>query len=433
MKRDLKVMLSIIGLVFLETMLFCIPTHLGMTQLTESDCLVMYIILGGICSIFFGGYGLSSVIDKIKLHWLSEEYQSKKPLYICRGNSVWAGDTFVICVGVMLFSLWGSILNLSVDFFGGLGWVLLFAFLLFLGLCVFILRYMIVYTWVVYEDGMVHRNLGGKVHYIPKESVQYVVVGYRDSYVRTAERVFVVSGIIKDSYEMLEYMAEKYPSREDYDRLAGRSENGQGKTEGRQIHMKETVDCLLSQTTSYTRDMPVLFATNDQNELLFLYFVPNTFFVVKANYENGKLKIGYDFRKKHPMLESFQYRNRGDCVNATLKLRGAEVKFTTCPKFSYQGMGCMVETDQTSIYQQFLQYIDVYREHINEAGEMLNHQNGYLELSRSVRKIKADDKREIWELLENGNSPEAIRRIQSATGLGIADCKKIADSPYMYL
>ncbi len=430
MKSDLKRMLSIIGLVFLETMILCISTYFGNTQHKESDCRVLCIICGAICSIFLGGYGLSCVIDKIKLHWLSEEYQSKKPLYICRGNSVWAGDTFVICVGAMLFFLWGSIYNLSSDFLGELGWVLLFAFLLFLGLCVFILRYMFVYTWVVFEDGMAHRNLGGKVHYIPKESVQFVVVGYRDSYIRTAERTFVVSALIKDSYEMLGYMAEMYPSREDYDRLVGK---GQEKADGRQICMKEAVDCLLSQTTSYKRDMPILFATNDQNELLFLYFVPNTFFIVKANYENGKLKIGYDFRKKHPLLERFQYRKKGDGVSAALRLRGAEVKFTICPNFSYQGMGCTVEMDQTSIYQEFLQYIDVYREHINEAGEMLNHQNGYLELSKSVRKIKADDKREIWELLEDGNSPEAIRRIQSATGLGIADCKKIADSPYMYL
>lgn len=133
------------------------------------------------------------------------------------------------------------------------------------------------------------------------------------------------------------------------------------------------------------------------------------------------------------MLESFQYRNWGERVTATLKLRGIEVDFTLQPKFEYHGMGCMVSVNQTSLYLEFLDYIDVYREHINEAGAMLNNEMSYLDLLKNVQEISDEDKKSIWALLDKGDSLEVLRRIQSITGLGLADCKKIADNPYMYL
>lgn len=191
--------------------------------------------------------------------------------------------------------------------------------------------------------------------------------------------------------------------------------------------------CLLQQTTSYQRGTPVITATNKENELFLIYYYTNTFYIVKVAYENSKLNVKYDYRRKHMGLEGFQYRMTENGVTALLKLVNVQVEFMIQPKVDYQGCGCNVVADQTSLYKQFVSYLDTYRENINSFAASARKENGYMELLQCVRKIKDADKKDICKSLDDGNVVEAIRQIQTHTGLGLADCKKIAENPYMYL
>lgn len=91
------------------------------------------------------------------------------------------------------------------------------------------------------------------------------------------------------------------------------------------------------------------------------------------------------------------------------------------------------EINQTQLNKQFASNFDTYRENINPSAASARNENGCTELLQCVRKIKDEDKKVIWKLLDNGRFVEAIRQIQIHTGLGLADCKKIADNPHMYL
>lgn len=191
--------------------------------------------------------------------------------------------------------------------------------------------------------------------------------------------------------------------------------------------------CMLQQTTSYQRGCPIILATNKENELFLIHYYPNTFFIFKVVYENNKLNVVYDYRRRNPVFEGFQYQVNRDSAIATLKLRNAQVEFIVRPKTDYHGSGCSAVGDQTPLYNQFVSYLDTYRENINTTVAMRGKETSYLELLQAVRKISDDDKRNIFALLDKGDNMEAIKQIRERTGLGLADCKKIADSPYMYL
>lgn len=55
------------------------------------------------------------------------------------------------------------------------------------------------------------------------------------------------------------------------------------------------------------------------------------------------------------------------------------------------------------------------------------------DILKHTQKISSGDKKEIFRLLEEGNKAEAMRRIQSGSGLGLADVVKVAENPNMYL
>lgn len=196
---------------------------------------------------------------------------------------------------------------------------------------------------------------------------------------------------------------------------------------------KDIEKCLIQQTTSYHRGEPFIIATNKEDELFFVHFYPNTFYIVKAAYENNKLNVKYDYRRKHFLLQGFQYRMLEDGVTAMLDLSDVQVEFIVHPKVNYRGSGCNIVVDQTELFEQFISYIDTYRDNINSFAESAQKKNDYSELLESARKIPEDDKKAIWKLLNDGNVPEAIRQIQAKTGLGLADCRKMAENPYMYL
>lgn len=444
MKKDeLKKYLAwILGMIGISaTVLFgiCYLKENNIIQITQAEVTIYIWII----SILNVGAILSFVVmlitDKTALPLVSEEYQKKNPVLVCRCNSYFSCIIFMFSVMVFLFLFGGGIAGFILEGMGPHCIALAFCSLMMLGLCIFIWFYMVNCVLMFYEGGLVYRDLPGKVHCIKDEEVEYVYIleygEHRSIRIHTTRMLISLPNVATNYYEAKEYARKHYPDREAYDRRKGDEmpSSGKVKAEEMQISLKDAENCLLQQTTSYRRDYPILFASNDKNELLLVYYVSNTFYIAKAACEKGKLNISYDFRRKHPTLESFQYRNWRDRVTATLKLRGIEIDFTLQPKFQYHGMGCVVLIDQTSCYQQFLEYIDVCREHINEAGAMRKKETGYLDILKNVQKLSEEDKKEIWNLLDKEDSLEAIRRIQTGTGLGLADCKKIADNPYMYL
>ncbi len=60
-------------------------------------------------------------------------------------------------------------------------------------------------------------------------------------------------------------------------------------------------------------------------------------------------------------------------------------------------------------------------------------ENHYEDILKHTQKISSEDKKEIFRLLKEGNKAEAMRRIQSGSGLGLADVVKVAENPNMYL
>lgn len=191
--------------------------------------------------------------------------------------------------------------------------------------------------------------------------------------------------------------------------------------------------CLLQETTNYERNIPVVVATNKENELFLIYYYPNTFYIVKVAYTNNKLSVIHDYRRKSFVLEGFQYRKTDMGVMAALQLMKEQVEFVVQPKMDFSCFGCNVIFEQIPLYNQFVSYLNTYRKNINESAMMRKNENGYMDLVHSVEKMSEEEKKSILTLLDEGNSIEAMRQLQASTGLGLADCKKVTDNPYLYL
>ena len=204
-------------------------------------------------------------------------------------------------------------------------------------------------------------------------------------------------------------------------------------TEDTVLSQEDIERCLLQQTTSYERDDPFITATNKENELFVIHFYDNTFYIVKVIYENDQLNVEHDYRRQNALLERFQYRIKRNNATAVLKLSNEDVEFIVQPKMDYQGSGYCVEVDQTDLYKEFVSYLDTYRDNINSSAAERKKETGYRELLQSAGEISDADKEEIWDLLDRDEKVMAIKLIQESTGLGLADCKKIADNPSMYL
>lgn len=388
-------------------------------------------------------YAVKHILNLVKLPSVPVEYAQKRPVLICRYNSLLACFIFLLPVALFLVMFWGAITNFKTDGVGESFWWLLFCSLLCLEFCVFLWMLIANSVFVFYEGGLVYRDLLGKVHCVADKDVRYVyMLEYRvesgsRSFIRikTSGRMISISSIATNYYEAQEYVRRIYPSKDAYDRLQKEKMSEQVRSQQREVRIsvKEAQNCLLQQTTSYQRDCPILFATNAQNELFLVYYFQNTFYISKAEYGNGKLTITYDYRRKHPGLKGFEYRNEGGRVTATLSLHGAEVEFVLQSDFEYHGMGCTVLVNQTEFYADFMKHIEVYHKNINGTSEMLSHKPDHQELLEKTKKMSSKEKEEVQELLEQGKPLEAIKKLRDATGLGLAECKRIVDNHHLYL
>lgn len=203
--------------------------------------------------------------------------------------------------------------------------------------------------------------------------------------------------------------------------------------EGVRLGDSDFEKCLLQQTNSYSRGDAILVATSKENELFLINFYDNTFYIVKVAYENNRLNVVYDYRRKSFVLEEFQYRIRESSSTAMLKLMNSQVEFVVEPFVNYKDEKCTVVREQSGLYASFVSTLDTYRKNINESAMMRRNETGYAEVLQMIRSINADEKKKIWSMLDEGKKVEAIKVIQMNTGLGLADCKKIADNPYLYL
>ena len=73
------------------------------------------------------------------------------------------------------------------------------------------------------------------------------------------------------------------------------------------------------------------------------------------------------------------------------------------PEVDYQGSGCNVSVNQTSLYSWFVSYLYTYRENINSSAEFRRKENRYTDLHQCTRHIKDEDKKDkLKELLDMG-------------------------------
>ena len=197
---------------------------------------------------------------------------------------------------------------------------------------------------------------------------------------------------------------------------------------------KDVENCLLQQTTSYDRGTPFLFGSNDKNELFLIYFYPNTFFIVKVVCQNNKFNVVYDYRAKHELMENFDYHKKKNQINATLEFSNASVDFSVDANVSYAGSGCRFTCDQSAELEKFASYLDTYKHNIREGAKITNRKDaGYFELKKVMKDVPENDKIRIKQLLEMGHEIDAIKMIQKCSGLGLSECKKIADNFEKYL
>lgn len=415
-------------------------------------------IIIGIAVYLLVAYLINRVI-----HWLikvpkaPEQTEQKEPVLICANNS-YLGCLLVMLPtalgGGMAFGAVVSLIKLLAgvkeaglsDTAGGL---FACSFVSLIGSAV--LWNMIASgVYVFYDGGVVYRNFLWKVRFIPDEEIEYVhVIDYGRRHfinIHIKKQTFFVSQVVTNFGKAKTYVRGKYTNRETYmKRLLEAKEQQEAaaydgapeqpevpKQEEVLIGVKDAQNCLLQQTTTYQRDCPVLFATNAQNELFLVYFFRNTFYIVKAEYREGKLCVAYDYRKKHPSFKGFEYQRTDKCVTAVLHLHGADVEFTLNPYLNYHGMGCRISANQSGPYTEYMDHIEVYYKNINETVEMLQQRPDDEELMEKTKQISREEKREIWELINKGDTLTAIKLIRETTGLGLAECKKIAENYNKY-
>ncbi len=421
----------------------------------NSDWKIYIGLAAGIVAYIVLAYLIKCIINLVmKLPELPEQYAGKEPVLICKYNSL--VSCLLLMIPVCFFALlgWGFVVEFWETGFGSSIW----EYLLIVAaigmpmavLLVFLLRMLVNNVFLFFEGGVVYRDWFGKIRYVADEEVQYVTVldltRRRFIRIHTDRKVISISHAATNYYKAVEYVKGKYIDRltywemhkEEIERQNAEpkkelpKENEQQPEEIR-ISLKDAQNCLLQQTTSYQRDCPILFATNEQNELFLVFYFSNTFYIVKAEYADGKLKVAYDYRKKHPALTGFKYTKEKERVVAILSMHGAKVEFTSQANFKYHGMGCKVSVNQVSAYTDFMDHIEVYHKNINETVEILNHRPDDQELLEKTKKISREDNKAIWELLNKGDTLAAIKMIRETTGLGLAECKKIAENPYRYL
>ncbi len=421
----------------------------------NSDWIIFIALVAGIVVYIVLAYLIKRLINLLmKFPEVPEQYAGKEPVLICKYNSFFSCLLLMIPVCFFVLLGWGFVAKSWETGFGSSIW----EYMLIVAaigtpmavLFVFLWRMLVNGIFLFFEDGVVYRDWFGKVRYVADKDVQYVTVldlsRRRFIRIHTEERLISISQVATNYYKAAEYVQGKYIDRKTYWEMHKEEierQNAEPKKElpkaneqqpeENRISLKDAQNCLLQQTTSYQRDCPILFATNEQNELFLVFYFRNTFYIVKAEYADGKLKVVYDYRKKHPALTGFEYTKEKERVVAILSMHGAKVEFTSQEYFNYHGMGCEVSVNQVSAYTDFMDHIEVYYKNINETVEMLNHRPDDQELLENTKKISREDNKVVWELLNKGDTLAAIKMIRETTGLGLAECKKIADNPYRYL
>ena len=192
--------------------------------------------------------------------------------------------------------------------------------------------------------------------------------------------------------------------------------------------------CLLQQTTWYRRGTPIVAGTNKDNELFLIAYSPKMFDIVKVEYdEKNHLKLVYDYRKNNVLYEELKYSIDNQCLLAELRLTKDKVSFMIFAKMDCRPWGLSAYLDQKPLYDRISGYFSTYQESIATMVALHYKKNDYSDLLQYTKKISDDDKKKIFELVNDGNNLEAIKLVRELTGLGLADAKKIGENPYMYL
>ncbi len=200
------------------------------------------------------------------------------------------------------------------------------------------------------------------------------------------------------------------------------------------LSVHEMENCLLQQTTRYKRGMPIVAATNKENELFLVYFVSNFFDIVKVKYDaNGKLNVIYDYRKNNFLSKELKYEMSNQCITAELRMARDVVSFIIYAKLDCSPWGYSAYLDQTLLFNQISSNFKRYQDGIASYAAEHDKKNDYGDLLQYTKKISEEDKKKIFDLIDADNRTEAAKMIRELTGLGLPDAIKIGNNPHMYL
>ena len=138
---------------------------------------------------------------------------NNEQLLVGRYNGITYILIFLICLGMGLFMLWGSIMN----FISG-GWepglILLFGSFMFIILCIVFGIYITSCVLIFYPEGLVYRSFLGKIFVFKNEEILGVMslgVGKNRHFrIKTKNKTIVWGVYARNYYKMERYALERY-------------------------------------------------------------------------------------------------------------------------------------------------------------------------------------------------------------------------------
>lgn len=218
---------------------------------------------------------------------------------------------------------------------------------------------------------------------------------------------------------------------------AVKTENTQVDTK-KELGKKDFLDCLKQQTTSFRSGDSFAVCTGDNDELVLMHYYSNSFNTVKVMVDdNGKLKVVYDFRRKHDFMVAIDYESDNNSLRFDLKSsKGNKASFVLKPVVNTKINGYEINYDQTGDYTLISSaYLPNYINWIQQNAELEQLKTKELtnqELREKVKKLDPEVRNQFMELAKNGKTNEAIKVCNDVTGFGLKDAKRVIEYKLYY-
>ena len=195
------------------------------------------------------------------------------------------------------------------------------------------------------------------------------------------------------------------------------------------------IDCLKQQTTDYYSEDPFLVAMDKDNRLYLITYFDGSFNLYRVACENGKVNIVFNYRKTlKNFYKDFQYQKSQGAVKIHLEAKEETADFEVRDKWDVTTEHFSFVREQQKEFEAFTSRLEIYFENIHRVWADQKKELSNSELIDRLSKIPEEKRMEIADLAEEGNAEGAIRVCRRATGLGLADSRRIVDQElYRYV